>query len=209
MASGKTTVGRLLAKRLGCFFLDTGLMYRAVTWAALRSDVDLDDAEGLTSLANAMEIRLLEGDSGERLFVNGEDVTDSLRDPDVERGVSSVSAVSGVRKALVKHQRTIAERDPVVMAGRDIGTVVIPDATAKVYLAATAEVRADRRYEELKSSGVAISRNQVLEDLVRRDKIDSERADSPLRRADDAVIIDTDDLAIETVIQRVVSVICQ
>lgn len=184
-------------------------MYRAVTWTALRSDIELDNTEGLTSLVNAMDIELREGDSGGRLFVNGQDVTDSLRDPDVERGVSSVSAVSGVRKALVKHQRTIAGRDPVVMAGRDIGTVVLPDAAAKIYLAASAEVRADRRYKELKSSGVAISRNQVLEDLVRRDKIDSERVDSPLRPAADAVIIDTDDLAVETVIQRVVSVICR
>ena len=209
VASGKTTVGKLVAERLGCLFLDTGLMYRAVTLAALSEAIALDDAKALSSLANSMEVRLLDDESGERLLVSGRDVTDDLRGPEVERGVSAVSSVSGVRRTMVEKQREIASQRPVVMVGRDIGTVVLPDADAKVYLAASVAVRADRRHRELKSSGSPIRHSQVVEDLVRRDSIDSERADSPLRPAEDAVIIDTDKLGVEDVVQKVVSIICR
>ena len=205
VASGKTVVGRLIAQRLGCRFLDTGIMYRAVTWVALNRGVELGNDEALSDLATSLDIRLVAGAAGDRLLVDGEDVTDFLREPDVDRGVSQVSAVSGVRRALVGQQRAIASEGSIVVLGRDIGTVVLPDADVKVFLKASAEVRARRRYCELQEKGSGISYDQVASDLERRDRIDSERADSPLRPADDAIQIDTDSLSVEDIAERILA----
>ncbi len=134
-------MGRLLAQRLGFRFLDTGAMYRAVTLAALRKGIDLADEAALTRLADSLELRLVPGDSGDRLLMDGEDVTDLLRQQKVERGVSLVARVPGVRAAMVRQQQAIAREGPVVMVGRDIGTVVLPDARVKVFLKASVDVR--------------------------------------------------------------------
>lgn len=205
VASGKTAVGRLLARRLGCRFLDTGAMYRAVTLVALERATDLEDGDALTGLATSLDMRLTAGESGDRLVVDGQDVTDRLRDAEVERGVSLVARVPGVRSALVRQQRAIAREGPVVMVGRDIGTVVLPDAGVKVFLRASAEVRARRRYLELAAKGNAPDFRQVMDDLVRRDKIDSARDDSPLRPALDAIQIETDNMGIEEVVEKIIS----
>ena len=205
VASGKTVVGRLVAQRLGCRFLDTGIMYRAVTWVALSRGVGLGDDEALAGLATSLEMRLVPGEAGDRLLVDGEDVTDFLREPEVDRGVSQVSAVLGVRRALVEQQRAIASEGSIVMLGRDIGTVVLPDADVKVFLKASVEVRARRRYSELQEKGSDISYDQVASDLERRDRIDSERAASPLRPADDAIQIDTDSLSVEDIAERILA----
>ncbi len=207
VASGKTVVGRLIAQRLGCRFLDTGIMYRAVTLVALNRGVELGDDEALTALATSLEMRLVPGEAGDRLLVDGEDVTDFLREPDVDRGVSQVSAVSGVRSALVEQQRAIAREGSIVMLGRDIGTVVLPKADMKVFLTASVEVRARRRYHELLENGSDISYDQVASDLERRDRIDSERAASPLRPADDATQIDTDNLGVEEIARRIIATV--
>ena len=207
VASGKTSVGRLLAERLGYRFLDTGIMYRAVTWAAMQRGLDLGDRAALGRLASVLEIRLTSGEGGDRLVVDGLDVTDLLRDHEVERGVSLVAAASGVRSALVEQQRRIAGDGAIVMVGRDIGTVVLHDASAKVFLMASVGVRAHRRHQELRTRGDSIEYQEVVDDLVRRDKIDSERADSPLRAAEDAVQIDTDNLEIEEVVQEILSIV--
>lgn len=207
MASGKTVVGRLLAQRLGFRFLDTGAMYRAVTLAALRKGIDLADEEALTRLADSLELRLVPGDSGDRLLMDGEDVTDLLRQQKVERGVSLVARVPGVRAAMVRQQQAIAREGPVVMVGRDIGTVVLPDARVKVFLKASVDVRARRRYEELRARGLSPDYQEVRADLLRRDKLDTERSASPLRPAEGAVQIDTDNLSIEEVAQRVVAIL--
>ncbi len=191
-ASGKTTVGRALAARLGCRFVDTGLMYRAVTGLALARGVPLDDDEALARLAERAEI-----DPGDRVLANGADVTDCLRSGEVERNVSRVSAVPGVRRALVAQQRRLAEQG-VVMVGRDIGSVVLSGA-AKVYLDASVGERARRRAAE---TG-APDEEQVRAELERRDRLDSERGDSPLRVPDGAVVVHTDSLDVDGVVAAV------
>jgi cytidylate kinase len=210
-ASGKSTIGRRLAAYLGYPFLDTGVMYRAVTYAALREGVDLDDADALSALASRVRIDVRLPGAGEegpaRVYLDGEDVTDRLRAPEVEESVSIVSRVAGVREALVEKQRRIADAGPIVMAGRDIGTVVLPDADLKIYLDASLEERAARRHREFETLGRTVSKEEVLADIRRRDQIDSERAVSPLRPADDAVIIETDGLSQDDVLARVVSLI--
>ena len=203
VASGKTSVGSLLAARLGYRFLDTGLMYRAVTWAAVRRGVAPEDAAETSLLAREVSVELgADGRGPTRLFVGKDDVTDHLRDAAVDRQVSAVSAVAGVREVLVWEQRRIAGEGAIVMVGRDIGTVVLPDAEMKVYLIASVESRARRRYLEHAQNRVG-GFEQILDELRRRDRLDSTRSISPLRPASDAVIIDTDDLDLDQVADAV------
>lgn len=210
-ASGKSTVGRLLARRLRYRFLDTGIMYRAVTWAALGRGVDVHDADALTRLASAIDLRvdLPHPDSPDdaRIIIDGRDVTDLLRSPEVDENVSFVSRVAGVREALVRRQQEIAANGRIVMAGRDIGTVVLPGAELKVYLDASPEERARRRHADFVRSGRQATEDDVFQDLRRRDQIDSERDVSPLRAADDAVRITTDGMTTEDVLARVMELV--
>lgn len=195
-------VGRLLAGRLEYRFLDTGLMYRAVTLAALERGTDFDSDEALTALADGLVFDMkTNGDQVGRLLMDGVDVTDRLRTLDVEARVSHVAAVAGVRTALVRAQREMAEDGGIVMVGRDIGTVVLTDADLKVFLDASPETRARRRTSETEGAEY----ESVLESLVRRDALDSERAVSPLRPAENAEIIATDDLTIEGVVDQIIS----
>jgi cytidylate kinase len=205
VASGKTAVGRLVACRLGFRFLDTGLMYRAVTWTALSRGLDPSNEEEMSRLAAALTVRVEPGEGSDRLLVDGQDVSGHLRQPEVEEAVSIVSAVPGVRRAMVREQRAIAGQGPIVMAGRDIGTVVLPQATVKVYMTASVEVRALRRHQEQQAQGKEEAPADVEADLRRRDKIDSQRADSPLRPARDAVQIATDALTVEQAAARIAS----
>ena len=199
-ASGKTAVGRELASRLKCRFLDTGTMYRAVTVAALDRDIGLKDVRALQELAETIQIRLVPDSDYDRLLVDNRDVTDLLRQREIDRGVSAVSAVSGVRRAMVPQQRAVAGQEPIVMVGQDIGTVVLPDAEIKVFLKASPQVRAQRRHGENAEKGLTTDLAQVSIDLKRRDRQDTERADSPLRPARDALEIDTDSLSVEQVV---------
>ncbi len=200
VASGKTTVGRELARRLGYAFVDTGVYYRAVTIAALDAATSLDDEAALTRLADAMVVRL--GDGGQSVSVDGVDVTSRLRAPEVDAAVSAVAKVGGVRRAMVAQLRATAKGGDVVMVGRDIGTQVLPDA-AKVYLDASPEERARRRFRELMGTEQARSEAEVLRNLELRDTIDSGREDSPLRVAEDAWRIVTDGLDVTGVVERV------
>lgn len=208
-ASGKSTIGRLLAVELGYPFLDTGMMYRAITAVAIQRRIHVDDPEALGDLASSvtMEVRPGHPSSGEgtRIIVDGIDLTEELRTEAVEEAVSLVSQAPGVRRAMVARQREIAGHQPVVMVGRDIGTVVLPDADLKIYLDASVEERARRRHQEFERLGRDASHDAVLEDLRRRDRIDSERALSPLRPADDAHVIDTDGLAQRDVLEMALS----
>ena len=205
VASGKTAVGRLLARRLGWRFLDTGAMYRAVTWVALQRGADMEDQEALTKLSSELEIRPVASDTGDKLLVDNEDITEHLDSREVEHSVSLVAAASGVRSVLVEQQRDIAQERPIVMVGRDIGTVVLKDAGIKVYLNASVEARARRRYVELQERGSTATYQQVEDDLRRRDTLDSAGVDSPLRPADDAMQIDTENLGIEEVAENILS----
>jgi cytidylate kinase len=205
-ASGKSAVGAALAARLGYRFFDTGAMYRAVTWLALRRGADVNDAGALTKLASSADITIAGtgGASSETLvLVDGEDASSHLREPDVEANVSLVSRVPGVRARLVQIQRKLAETGGVVMVGRDIGSVVLPEADIKVYLDASLEVRARRRAEQMRQNGAEFDLNDIIAELRRRDGIDSSRETSPLTAAQGAVIINTDNLSIEEVVQRI------
>jgi cytidylate kinase len=206
-ASGKSTIGGLLAERLGYLYLDTGAMYRAVTWAALERDIDVEDESAASELACRLEIQIsrprIEDGRQYTVTVDGEDATWQIREAEVDRHVSPVSAYPGVRRALTEQQRRIASRGDVVMVGRDIGTVVIPDADVKIYLDASPEVRARRRYLELLSRGEEASFQEILSRMRTRDRIDSNREVAPLRVAPDAVVIDTDNLSIDQVLEEV------
>ena len=202
-AVGKTTVGRMLAQRLGWLFLDTGAMYRAVTLFVQQKRIDVEkDESAVVSLAESADIQLGQSDTGlPRIFLNGADVTDTIKSTEVERQVSLVARIGGVRTALVLKQQEMARRGKIIMAGRDIGTVVMPGAKLKFFLTATPEIRADRRFKEMYASNRQ-SYEEVLADLIRRDKLDSERSISPLRPADDAIMIDTTNISLAQVADK-------
>jgi len=206
-ASGKSTLGKCLADALGYLFFDTGVMYRAVTWAALDRHIAIEDEPGVTILAEQIliDIRPPSKSDGRNcdILVDGQDITWKIRSPEVDAAVSPVSAYVGVRRALTAQQRRIGLRGQVVMVGRDIGTVVMPDAQLKVYLDASAEERARRRYQETLQRGQAANYEAILNAMRRRDQIDSTRAVAPLRPADDAVIIGSDCLDAQQVLERV------
>ena len=211
-ASGKSTLGRRLADSLGYLFFDTGVMYRAVTWGALQRGLDIADETAITNLAETaqIDVRPPSRDDGRAcdVLLEGTDITWETRRPDVEANVSPVSAYRGVRQALASQQRRIGLRGRVVMVGRDIGTVVLPEADLKIYLDASAEERAIRRYKEILQRGGQADYEQILEGVRKRDEIDSTRAFSPLRAAGDAVIIDSDKLDADEVFKKV-EALCQ
>lgn len=207
MASGKSAVGRLVARQLRFRFIDTGMMYRALTVLALERGLDLRDEAALAQLASTASMRVEPGEDGGRIVVDGADVTPRLRSAEVGEAVSLVSRVPGVRRAMVALQRELAREGGIVMAGRDIGTVVLPHAPLKVYLDASADERVRRRHEQLLELGRDVPADEVREELALRDAIDSERAVSPLRPADDAVIIHTDRLSLEEVVSRILELV--
>lgn len=196
-----------MARRLGYRFVDTGMMYRAITCAALDRNVDLDDHAAVARLPSNVSITMEPGapdaPQAARVVVDGTDVTDRLRSPEVGEAVSLVSRVPEVRDAMVTLQREMAERGSIVMVGRDIGTVVLPDAPLKIYLDASPEERVRRRRQELLAAGRDETLEEVRAELALRDQIDSGRAASPLRPADDAVVIDTDQLTLDDVVERI------
>jgi cytidylate kinase len=203
--AGKSTLARLVAEKLGFIYIDSGAMYRAVALWAMRAGVDLADMHRLEQLALAARIEFQAASS--RILLNGEDVTGAIRVPEVSSAASKVSAVPGVRRALVEMQRQIGAEGGVVMEGRDIGTVVFPNAEVKIFLDADTQVRAERRASELRQKGEAAETERVAREIRERDERDSKRADSPLMQAPDAVYVDSTGLSPAQVEQVILKLI--
>jgi pantoate ligase/cytidylate kinase len=207
--AGKSTVAKRIADALGYLYIDTGAMYRAATWLVMRENVNLLDLEGIVRLVSGakIELKLQEVQDGQstRVLVNGEDVTREIRTQQVTRLVSPVSAVPGVRQHLVAQQQEMAERGGVVMDGRDIGTVVLPKADIKIFLTASPEIRAERRLKELNEMGEEAQYASLLAEIKDRDRQDSTRLVAPLRQAQDAIPINTDNLAVDQVVERILN----
>jgi cytidylate kinase len=205
-ASGKSTTAKLVADRLGYTYIDTGAMYRAVTLAVLRAGIDPDDQEAVERLASECTITLASSDDARpTIQLNGVDVTNTIRTPEVTSNVSLVSSYPGVRERMVSMQQELGAKGGVVLDGRDIGTVVFPDADVKVFMVADLHARAERRHAELERTGTSV--NTIEEQLAERDRFDSSREVSPLRKADDAVMIDTSGLTIEGQVERVLELV--
>ncbi|GAB2637343.1 (d)CMP kinase [Gordonia jinhuaensis] len=206
--TGKSSVSRQLARRLDGDYLDTGAMYRTATLAVLRAGVSPDDAQAVESVVASVEIDVCTDNDGQTVaMLDGEDVSAEIRENDVTRSVSAVSAVGAVRDKLVARQRELAAGHLIVAEGRDVGTVVFPGAAAKIYLTATPAARAQRRHRQDQRAGRDSDYATVLADVERRDHLDSTRAISPLRPAEDAVTVDTSDMTIDEVIDRLESLV--
>lgn len=204
VAVGKSSVGLRLAKRLGYIFFDTGMIYRAFTWKVLKSGISPEDEQKLCHLVTTTEFDFIPSKQGAlSFFVDGEDVSSTLLSAEIEGLVALVAKVPGVREAMVSEQRKLAQRGRVVMAGRDIGTVVLPWAELKIFLTASTEERARRRHKELLRRGQNSSLEIVLADLKRRDEMDINRTVSPLKPAEDSIIIDTEKLSLEQVVDNI------
>jgi cytidylate kinase len=205
-ASGKSTLGLRLAQALHYLFFDTGVMYRAVTWLALDRGINVNDEVAVTALAQNVPIEVAPASAGDGracdVLVEGKDITWQTRTPEVEMNVSVVSAYRGVRAAMSEQQRRIGHRGKVVMVGRDIGTVVLPDADLKIYLDASAEERAKRRYEEIVARGGEADYDEILAKVKERDRIDSTRDVAPLRIPSDAVVLDSNHLSADEVFEQ-------
>jgi len=210
-ASGKSTIGCLLAQRLGYVYFDTGVMYRAITWVALSRGWGAQDEAGICQLAErvVIDVTLPTVADGRQYTVlaDGVDITWDIRRPEVEAGVSQVSAYRGVRQALTAQQRRIGSAGSIVMVGRDIGTVVLPAADVKLYLDASLEERAGRRWREKLQRGECVTMDEVCVAVRRRDEFDSSRTIAPLRPAEDAILIDTEGLSVEQVLERVLELL--
>jgi cytidylate kinase len=208
-ASGKSTTARLVARRLGYLYIDTGAMYRALTHCVLRDKIDVHSGDRVLTLARNLDIQLINREEGLGTLVNGEDISAEIRRPQVDEIISIVSAYRGVREIMVQKQRMIAASGGIVMDGRDIGTVVLPDAEIKIFMKASLEERARRRYKELQNRGSRVSLNAVRKDIRHRDKLDSSRAIAPLKPAPDAHIIDTSRLTVEDQVEKVLEIVEQ
>ncbi|KGL66462.1 cytidylate kinase [Limosilactobacillus mucosae] len=207
-SSGKSTVAKIIAKRFGYVYCDTGAMYRSVTWAALENGIDVSDTKQVIDLARRIKITFEPGQPDQRVFVDGHEVTKDIRTEKIAANVSAVAAIPEVRAQMVEQQRQIAQAGGIVMDGRDIGTTVLPDAQVKVFLVASAHERARRRYEENLQKGLATQSLDELEAAIKlRDQKDSTRKVSPLTQAKDAILIDTTSLTIDQVVDEISALI--
>ncbi len=205
-ASGKSTLGRLLARKFNLLYLDTGSMYRAVALAVLEAKLDSGDLEAIGALANSVDVDLTGGPDDLKVILNGRDVTRHIRSDEVTEMSSVISTIPAVRRAMVARQRDMGRRG-AVLNGRDIGTVVFPDADIKFFLTATPDERAQRRFNEEQGRQAELSLAETAADMVERDRRDSSRTDSPLRVADDAIIIDSSGLSVEQVLEKMIEVV--
>lgn len=206
--AGKSTIAKMVSQALGTLYIDTGAMYRAVALKSLREGINVKDVQKIAQLVQNIEISLNHIDGEQRIYLDGEDVTGQIRLPEVSMGASDVSAVYEVRMKMVELQRKIAEANSVVMDGRDIGTFVLPNANLKIFLTAAVAERANRRYKELISKGISgLSFEEVMKDIENRDNNDKNRAIAPLKKAEDAIEVDTTGLNVSEVAERIISLV--
>lgn len=208
--AGKSTIARAASKQLGYIYIDTGALYRTVGLNAVRLGVDIQNDDAVAStLTDELCVELKFVDGEQRMFLGGEDVSSAIRTPEASMAASRVSAVPAVRKYLFDLQKNLAKTNNCIMDGRDIGTVVLPDADVKIFLTASPEARATRRYKELLEKGMEASYEDVLADMIKRDYDDSHRAIAPLKQADDAILCDTSELTLEESVKLVINTIMQ
>lgn len=206
--AGKSSIARAAAKKLGMVYVDTGAMYRAAGLFALENGISIsDNPEGVKALLPKLDIKLGYENGEQKIFLSGTDVSDKIRTPEISRAASEISAIPEVRKKLVDLQRRLAADIDVIMDGRDIGTVVFPDAEVKIFLTASPEARAERRFKELCEKGESVTFDEVLRDMKERDENDMTRAASPLKAAEDAVLLDTSKLDFEASVEAVLNII--
>ncbi len=205
--SGKSTVAGILANKLDILHLDTGAMYRACALAALKRNINCLDEEAVSRFIDDIDLVIRYEDGGQKTILDGEDVSQKIRNNEVSMMSSDISSLPTVRRKMVEMQRVVAKNNSCILDGRDIGTVVLPDAEFKFYITATPEVRAERRRLELLEKGQAVEFSVLLEEINRRDYNDSHRKISPLKQAEDAILIDTSDLSVEEVVDKIVSII--
>ncbi|MBU3180941.1 (d)CMP kinase [Clostridium psychrophilum] len=201
--AGKSTIAKIIGEKFNLMYINTGAMYRAVTLKAMDANITEKDVDKLINLIESLEMHFVE----DRLFVNNEDLTDMINMPTISNNVSKYAAVAEIREILVKLQQNIAKKFNVIMDGRDIGTVVLTDATFKFYLTASNDKRAKRRYDELISKGLDVDYNTILNDIIKRDYIDTHREINPLTKADDAIEIDSSSMSINTVVESIATYI--
>ena len=205
--AGKSTIAKLVAEKLGYTYIDTGAMYRALTFDALNAGISMDDEDSLTELAAGFKINFLRMENGTRVISGQQDVTEEIRTPLVSQNVSFVARVPGVRKHLTQLQRNLAATGGTVMEGRDIGTVVLPDAEIKIFLTASIKERARRRCLELRERGFEVRMSDLQKEIEERDRIDSSRSVAPLRAAQDAFVVDCSDMSIGNVVDTVMEIV--
>lgn len=206
-SAGKSTIAKILAQNLHFVYVDTGAMYRAVTVAAKKAGLSYEDEAGITALLPKITIEFKPGTPVQRVFLNGQEVTDEIRSTETTNNVSLVSSYAAVRKDMVNKQREMTEKNPVIMDGRDIGTTVLPNAQVKIFLVASVDERAERRYKENKQKGMAVDLKTLKEEIEARDYKDSHRAISPLTKADDAIVVDTTGIGIDQVVAKIKTII--
>lgn len=208
--AGKSTVAKATAEKFGYIYIDTGAMYRTVGLFALRNKINIDDAkEDIYPYLDKIDIDIKYKDGVQLMFLNGEDVTEQIRTPEVSQAASKVGAIKCVRQKLVSIQREMSKKSDVIMDGRDIGTNVLPNADIKIYMTALAEKRAERRYKELSEKGIKTSYDEVLRDIIKRDEYDSNRAESPLRVADDAIVFDSTNYDLSQSVKKISEIISE
>ena len=205
--AGKSSISKIVAKKLGYLYIDTGAMYRSVTWAVLHNHIDVNNQKAVEALLPELDLTMEASDDSCKVFIAGQDVTDYIRTPQVNNAVSIVASYKGVRQYLVERQRLMAEAGGVILDGRDIGSVVLPDAELKIYLTASVEARAMRRYLEVKGT----SNEQTLEDIkdsvMQRDDMDKNRKESPLIQVEDAVLVDSSDMTFDETVEHILHLI--
>lgn len=205
--SGKGTVTKLVAEKLNFITIDTGAMYRSVTLEAIRNEIDIDDNEGINKMMDNISIELKKVDNMQKVYLNGEDVTKEIRTPEIDQNVSKYSAIPYIREKITPIQRKMGENGNIIMEGRDIGTVVFPDADVKIFLDASDEEIANRRYKQNIERGINVTYKQVLEDIKKRNEYDSNRKIAPLKKAEDAIYIDSTNLTIDEVVEKVIEIV--